>query len=123
MGKAAIDPDKLMLGATAGGAVRLSGAGSRLVVCEGIETGLSLNCGILGWPETVWAALSTSGLRALRLPTRSGALVIATDGDEAGRAAGHALATRAQGLGWQVSLADPGDHLDFNDVLTRKARA
>jgi hypothetical protein len=30
---------------------------------------------------------------------------------------------RAHGLGWAVSLLDPGDGLDFNDVLTGKAVA
>jgi hypothetical protein len=37
--------DRLMLGAVAGGAVRLSGGPARLVVAEGIETGLSLCAG------------------------------------------------------------------------------
>lgn len=121
-GKAGLDGgDKLMLGATTGGAVRLTDGGTRLVVAEGIETALSLACGgILRGPETIWAALSTSGMRGLRLPTRSGALVVATDGDEPGREAGHDLAARAHALAWTVSTLDPGDGLDFNDALTRR---
>lgn len=115
--------DKLMLGATAGGAVRLSGGASRLVVAEGIESALSLLCGLLARPAPVWAALSTSGLRALRLPEPIGQLVIAGDGDQPGRAAAHTLANRAHGLGWRVSLIDPGEGADFNDVLTGKAVA
>lgn len=99
-GKADIDPAKAMLGATAGGAVRLSDGPSRLVVAEGIESGLSLLCGLLDGPATVWAALSTSGLRGLRLPAQAGRLTIATDGDGPGREAGHALAERAHALGW-----------------------
>jgi len=66
-GKAAIDPDKAMLGAVAGGAVRLTQAQGPLVVAEGIETALALASGMLGRPATIWAALSTSGMRALRL--------------------------------------------------------
>lgn len=115
--------DKMMLGATAGGAVRLSGSVSRLVVAEGIESALSLLCGLLAEPATVWAALSTSGLRSLRLPEKPSQLVIAGDGDKPGREAAHALATRAHTLGWSVAMLDPGNGADFNDVLTGKAVA
>lgn len=115
--------DKLMLGATAGGAVRLSGGPARLAVAEGIESALSLLCGLLAGPTMVWAALSTSGMRSLRLPPDPGQLVIAGDGDKPGREAAHVLASRADALGWQVSLIDPGNGADFNDVLTGKAVA
>jgi Toprim domain len=115
--------DKLMLGATAGGAVRLSGVASRLAVAEGIESALSLLCGLLAGPAMVWAALSTSGMRSLRLPRVAGQLVIAGDGDKPGREAAHALASRADALGWQVSLIDPGAGADFNDILNGKAVA
>lgn len=116
-GKADIAPAKAMLGATAGGAVRLADGLSRVVVAEGIESGLSLLCGLLDGPATIWAALSTSGLRGLRLPPQPGRLTIACDGDGPGRDAGHALAERAHGLGWQVSILDPGTGRDFNDIL------
>jgi hypothetical protein len=115
--------DKLMLGATAGGAVRLSGGASRLAVAEGIESALSLLCGLLAGPAMVWAALSTSGMRSLRLPTDPGQLLIAGDGDKPGREAAFALASRANALGWEVSLIDPGAGADFNDVLNGKAVA
>uniref|UniRef100_UPI00115AE21E DUF7146 domain-containing protein n=1 Tax=Thalassovita litoralis TaxID=1010611 RepID=UPI00115AE21E len=49
-GKAAVTPDKAMLGATAGGAVRLSEGQHALAVGEGIETTLSLLCGLLRGP-------------------------------------------------------------------------
>jgi len=122
-GKADIDPPKAMLGATAGGAVRLSEGALRLVVGEGVESGLSLLCGLLDCPATVWAALSTSGLRGLRLPSQAGRLTIACDGDTAGREAATALAERAHALGWQVGICDPGTGADFNDILTGKAVA
>jgi DNA primase len=72
---------------------------------------------------TLWAGLSTSGLRGLRLPPQPGRLTIACDGDTAGREAAHALAEQAHGLGWQVGILDPGNGADFNDILTRKAAA
>lgn len=121
-GKADIDPAKAMLGAVSGGAVRLAGGPSRLVVAgKGIESGLSLLCGLLDGPATVWAGLSTSGLRGLRLPPQPSRLTIACDGDGPGREAAHALAERAHALGWQVSILDPGTGADFNDILTGKA--
>lgn len=122
-GKAPIEPDKAMLGAAAGGAVRLAQGLGRLVVGEGIESTLSLLCGLLDGPATAWAALSTSGLRGLHLPPQPGRLTVASDGDEPGRAAAFALAERAHALGWAVGILDPSDGLDWNDVLTGKAVA
>ena len=123
-GKAGLEGgDKLMLGATAGGAVRLTDGPGRLVVAEGIESGLSLACGLLDGPATIWAGLSTSGLRGLHLPAQPRRLTIACDGDSPGRAAAHALAERAHALGWQVGICDPGDGADWNDILTGKAVA
>ena len=122
-GKADLDPPKAMLGIVSGGAVRLTDGPGPLVVAEGIETALSLASGLLQRPATVWAALSTSGIRGLRLPTDPGRLTIAPDGDGPGRAAAHALAERANSLGWQVAFLDPGDGRDWNDILTEKAVA
>jgi hypothetical protein len=122
-GKADIDPAKAMLGATAGGAVRLSEGRARLVVAEGIESGLSLLCGLLDGPATILAGLSTSGLRALRLPAQAGRLTVACDGDGPGREAATTLAERAHAMGWQVGILDPGTGADWNDILTGKAVA
>jgi hypothetical protein len=119
-GKAAIDPPKAMLGAVAGGAVRLTDAQAPLVVAEGIETGLSLASGLLGRPATIWAALSTSGLMGLVLPPVPSRLTIATDGDDAGRKAGVALADRATALGWAVSLLPAPQGRDWNDIFCMK---
>lgn len=116
--------DKLMLGSTAGGAVRLAPMSDRLVVAEGIETALSLECGLLEGPATIWAALSASGMLALRLPDGPRRLMTtASDGDLPGRAAAHGLAQRALAAGWKVCMLDPGDGSDFNDVLRGKVLA
>lgn len=122
-GKADADPPKAMLGAVAGGAVRLAEGPSRLAVAEGIETALSLASGLLSTPAAVWAALSTSGMAGLRLPDLPGRLTIAADGDTAGREAAHALAERAHALGWQVSLLPAPDGRDWNDILCMKGGA
>ncbi|WP_146590129.1 DUF7146 domain-containing protein [Puniceibacterium confluentis] len=121
-GKAAVEPAKAMLGATAGGAVRLSEGVGRLVVAEGIETALALSCGLLSGPATIWSALSTSGIRALRLPDRPYKLTIAADGDIPGRDAAHALAERAHALGWVVSLLPAPEGQDWNDILNMKGK-
>lgn len=122
-GKADIAPDKAMLGKVVGGAVHLSDGHCHLVVAEGIETSLSLRSGLLATPASVWATLSTSGLRGLRLPLQPGLLTIASDGDQAGRAAADSLAFRAHALGWTVDLLHAPDGLDWNDVLTKKEGA
>lgn len=110
---------KMMQGPCSGGAVALSEAQGLLVVCEGIETGLSILSGLLARPATVWAALSTSGMRALNLPTNPGELIIAADSDDggAGHEAAQTLAERAHHTGWRVSLWPAPDGMDWNDVL------
>ena len=123
LGKADIERPKAMLGVVTGASVRLSEAHERLVVCEGVETGLSLSSGLLDAPARVWAALSTSGMRRLSLPPRAGQLTIASDGDKAGREAANVLAERADALGWQVTLMPAPEGLDWNDVLMMKGEA
>ncbi|RYH06100.1 toprim domain-containing protein [Tropicimonas sp. IMCC6043] len=120
-GKAGVSPDKAMLGSVKGGAVRFAEGAGPLVVAEGIETALSLRCGLLPAAGPVWAALSASGMAALRLPDTAGALVVAVDGEDAGRMAGRRVARRATAAGWSVHIADPGDGLDFNDLLQEEA--
>lgn len=121
-GKAAIEPNKMMLGAVAGGAVRLSEGEDRLVVAEGIETALSLASGLLHTAATVWAALSTSGMTALRLPDEPAQLTIAPDGDKAGHSAAMTLADRAARDGWSVSILTPPEGGDFNDLWRREVK-
>jgi hypothetical protein len=122
-GRAPVDPNKAMLGACAGGAVQVARAKGPLVVAEGIETALSLASGLLNKPATIWAALSTSGMRGLILPPLPGRLTVAADGDKPGREAAMALASRAEALGWHVSLLPAPDGKDWNDVLARKGGA
>lgn len=121
--KAEIAPNKMTLGRVWGGAVRLATEDTPLlIVGEGIESTLSF-AQIEGRLANVWAALSTSGLKNLRLPREPGILIIAQDGDTPGREAAQALAARAYVMGWNVKLADPGDGKDFNDLLQAEAVA
>jgi phage/plasmid primase-like uncharacterized protein len=122
-GQAKVDPPKAMLGAVNGGAVRLLDGAGPIMVAEGVETALSLASGLCAGPGAIWAALSTSGLRGLRLPATAGVLTVATDGDQPGQAAGNALAERAAAMGWRVFLLPAPAGFDWNDVLTGKAVA
>jgi len=103
--------------------VALSEAQGPLVVCEGIETGLSLLSGLLGEPAEVWAALSTSGIRALSLPTQPRRLIVAADGDAPGIEAAKALGDRAYYQGWEVYLWPAPEGQDWNDVLQSRGAA
>lgn len=72
---------------------------------------------------TLWAALSASGLRGLRLPTPAGRLTIAPDNDGAGRSAADVLSRKARAFGWTATIRTPPEGGDFNDVLTGKVVA
>lgn len=122
-GKAPVEPTKAMLGATRGGAVRLSNGFGPLVVCEGIETGLALLEGLVNERPSIWAALSTSGVRALRLSIPRRALFVAPDGDRAGVEAAEALARRAAGEGWDARVMEPpAPGADWADWAEKRAR-
>lgn len=116
-GKAEVAPAKMMLGASAGGAVRFGPDARVIALAEGIETALSI---VRGSRLTVWACLSTSGLKGCVLPPLpiAGVVVIAADHDEAGLAAAQATAARLEAEGRATSIIHPprpGD--DFNDVI------
>lgn len=112
-GKAAIFPPKMSLGPIAGGAGRLAPAGARLIVGEGIEStlGAMQASGLPGW-----AALSTSGLRALVLPPEVREIIIAADGDRPGEEAAVAAARRWAGEGRRVRIARAPGAKDFADA-------
>jgi hypothetical protein len=109
---------KMSLGPVRGGAVRLAPAAETLVLAEGLETGLAV-MQATGLPT--WAALGTTNLKNVVLPPFVRELVVAADGDEAGRAAAQAAGARWAAAGFRVRVADPGEGLDWNDVLRRGA--
>lgn len=107
---------KMFLGAAAGGHVRLKTGAGPLCVAEGIETALSLPHVFSAESMTLWATLSVINMRRLRLPDTPGHMVIAADGDSAGREAGEALSSRARNLGWTVDIRTAPASMDWNDV-------
>ena len=116
-GKAPVDPPKMMLGPCRGGVVRLGEPGDVLMVGEGIETCLAA---MQATGKPAWAALSTSGLRALDLPRAGAEVIVLADGDAPGEAAAQHCARRWQREGRSVRIARPPSGMDFNDLL--KAR-
>jgi hypothetical protein len=132
-GKAALDPDKIIVGSPSGGAIRLFPMPSDgvLGLAEGIESALSA-AELHGLP--VWATANTSVMGAFEPPAGMTRAVIFADRDEINRGgyrAGHRaamkLARRLSSAGIACAIKYPTDGLkDFNDALAvakRKARA
>ena len=112
--KADVDPPKAMLGSCRSGAVRLDpGPAHALLLGEGIES-TAAAMAILGEPWA-WAALSTSGLRAVLLPASVRRVVVAADRDAGGLRAAAALADRLESEGRRVTIEAPpcGDFADL----------
>jgi putative DNA primase/helicase len=117
-GKAPVDPQKMMFGPCRGGAVRLGLPTDVLMVGEGIESCLAA---MLATGNPAWAALSTSGLRALDLPGEVRELIVLADGDDPGEAAAHDCGLRWKREGCRVRIARPPQGMDFNDLLVDRA--
>jgi len=117
-GKAPVEPAKMMLGPCRGGAVRLGDPDDVLMIGEGIETCLAA---MQATGHPAWAALSTSGLRALDLPGCVRDVIVLADGDDPGEAASRDSALRWMRQGRRVRIARPPRGLDFNDVLLGRA--
>jgi putative DNA primase/helicase len=114
VGKAPVEPAKMMLGHCRGGAVRLGPITDRLMVGEGIETCLAA---MQATGRPAWAALSTSGLRTLDLPDAVRNVIVLADGDEPGEAAARDCFWRWKREGRRVRIARPPQGMDFNDLL------
>jgi hypothetical protein len=117
-GKAPVEPSKMMLGPCRGGVVRLANPGDLLMVGEGIETCLAA---MVASGHPAWAALSTSGLRAVDLPDDVRNVIVLADGDDAGEAAARDCAFRWKREGRRVRIARPPRGTDFNDMLLAHA--
>ena len=117
LGKAPVEPARMMLGPCRGGAVKLGAPGDTLMVGEGLETCLAA---IQSTGPPAWAALSTSGLRTLDLPGDVKNVLVLADGDPAGEAAARFCARRWTREGRRVRIARPPPGLDFNDLLMGK---
>jgi putative DNA primase/helicase len=118
IGKALVEPQKMMLGPCKGGAVRLSKVGDVLMVGEGIETCLAA---MQATGHPAWAALSTSGLCALDLPDIIREVIVLADGDDPGEKAARDAALRWSREGRRVRIARLPQGMDFNDLLMSRS--
>jgi len=120
-GKAAVEPNKMALGREGGCAVHLTAGAPTLVICEGIETGLSV---LQATGHHVWAALGTSNLGNVELPAFVREVVIAADNDEPGMKAALAAGQSYRSRGYQVRMVSPrAEKADFNDIADGKWRS
>ena len=112
---------KLSLGRVRGGAIRLADPAAELVLCEGLEDGLSLAQELPG--AHVWAAPGAGMLSAMCLPPIVSSLIIAADNDAAGEQAARRAAERFASEGRQVRIMRPDPaYKDWNDQLRGIAR-
>ena len=119
IGKAAVKPNKMMLGPCRGGAVRLGALSKPLLIGEGIETCLAA---MQATGLSAWAALSTSGLITLTLAREITDVVILADGDTPGERAAVSAAKRWTAEGRRIRIARAPLGMDFNDILCRDDR-
>jgi hypothetical protein len=115
--------DRASLGPIGGGAVRLAPAAETLLIGEGVETSLAA---MQVTVQAAWAAVSTSGIVALRLPPIVRTVVILADHDRsgAGERAAQTAARRWLAEGRRVRIAMPPESdTDMADVLAGRAYA
>lgn len=109
------DP-KLSLGRVRGGAIRLAEPAEELVLCEGLEDGLSLAQELPG--AHVWAAPGAGMLPAMSLPSIVSRVIIAADNDAPGERAATRAAERFASDGRHVRIMRPDPtYKDWNDQL------
>jgi hypothetical protein len=110
----------MTLGPTSGGCARLVAVSDTVLLGEGVETTLSA-MQLTGLPG--WATLSTSGMKALQLPSAIRKVTIAADHDPPGLEAARTLCERLEAEGRSVTMIRPNrEGSDFNDVLREVAR-
>jgi hypothetical protein len=113
-GKAPIDTPRRAMGHLLGNAVRFGVADDVMAAGEGIETILSLRCGLPDMPMA--AALSAAHLAAILLPATLRRLYIVRDDDPAGDHAMESLTARAGTNGIEAIALSPRCG-DFNEDL------
>jgi hypothetical protein len=115
-GKAPIEKPKMMLGPAAGGVVFLAEPAELVAIGEGIESSLA---GLQASGIATWAALSTSGLRNITLPSSTREVIVLADGDQPGEDAALAFGRKWTRQGVRVRIARPPAGRDFADIVNQ----
>jgi DNA primase len=106
---------KYSLGNVIGGSIQLGPPSASILVCEGLEDGLTL-CQGLG--RTVWVAAGTSMMPAMIFPPAVRSVVIGADGNAPGEAAAQKAAAAYAASGRSVRIMRPTPpFVDFNAEL------
>ncbi len=106
---------KYSLGNVIGGSVQLGPPAASVLVCEGLEDGLTLAQGL---GRSVWVAAGTSMLPAIIFPPVARSVVIGADGNAPGEAAAQKAAEAYAALGLSVRIMRPAPpFVDFNAEL------
>ena len=119
-GKAAVPKAKLSLGRVSGGAIRLAPSSAALVVCEGLEDGLTLQQEL---GRSVWVAAGASMLPNMAFPAEVRTVAIGGDNDLAGRIAANKAAESFALRGLTTRVFFPVTAKDFNAELTERSPA
>lgn len=108
---------KFSLGPVMGGAIRLTGSANGMLVCAGVEDGLTL---LQQQGQAVWAVTGDVALPALELPAGVRSVVVAHDNDDSGKTAGSKTAHKMAAEGRQVRLIQPlPGFKDFNEEISQ----
>lgn len=110
---------KLSLGPRPGGAIRLGDGESDIIICEGLEDGLSILSDV---PDaTVWVAAGANMMKSVVLPDACKTVVIARDNDVAGERAASEAAEKFRDSGRHVhSMAPSPGCKDFNEMILKR---
>ncbi len=113
--KASVEPVKMSLGRIGGCAIRLAPPAGELIVCEGVEDGLTL---LQELGRGVWVAAGASMLASMRFPPIVQSVVIAADNDTAGERETQKAASAFSERGLRVRVMRPAAGFkDFNEEL------
>jgi putative DNA primase/helicase len=112
--KAALATPRRIIGRMIGGAIRLAAPTDTLIIAEGMESAASASVA-LGFPA--WALLSAHNLALFSPPIGVERLLIASDGDAAGKSAAQRLAQRLKSQLVIERAAPPDGCNDWNDWL------
>ncbi len=109
-----VEKPKLSKGTIKGSAARLGEIGEALIICEGLEDGLSI------WREMpsipVWVAAGAGMMAHMRLPEQCREVTVAADNDNAGRQAAENAVVAFQRQGKRTRIMRPSlEFKDFNE--------
>jgi len=106
---------KYSLGSVIGGSVQLGPPAASILVCEGLEDGLTLAQGL---GRSVWVAAGTSMMPAIVFPPVVRSVVIGADGNAPGEVAAQKAAEAYAASGLSVRIMRPAPpFVDFNAEL------